>query len=84
MPGGTAARADAIELADVTKAFGGLTALAGVSLSLPHRSRTGIVGPSGGGKTTLLQIVAGLLEADTAWSGSGTPSRRGSGSRAAR
>ena len=39
MPGGTAARAnaDAIELADVTKAFGGLTALAGVSLSLPHR-----------------------------------------------
>ena len=67
MPGGIAARADAdaIELADVTKAFGGLTALAGVSLSLPHRSRTGIVGPSGGGKTTLLQIIAGLLQADT-------------------
>ena len=37
----------------------------GVGLSLPHRSRTGIVGPSGGGKTTLLQIIAGLLEADT-------------------
>jgi NitT/TauT family transport system ATP-binding protein len=67
MPGGIGTRAgdDAIELADVTKAFGGLTALAGVSLSLPHRSRTGIVGPSGGGKTTLLQIIAGLLEADT-------------------
>ena len=67
MPGGAGTRTggDAIELADVTKAFGGLTALAGVSLSLPHRSRTGIVGPSGGGKTTLLQIIAGLLEADT-------------------
>jgi NitT/TauT family transport system ATP-binding protein len=62
---GARADADAIELADVTKAFGGLTVLAGISLSLRHRSRTGIVGPSGGGKTTLLQVIAGLLEADT-------------------
>jgi hypothetical protein len=57
MTSGTDARAgadaDAIELVDVTEAFGGLTALAGVSLSLRHRSRTGIVGSSGGGKTTL-------------------------------
>jgi ABC-type nitrate/sulfonate/bicarbonate transport system ATPase subunit len=67
MAGGTSARADAdvIELANVTKSFDGLTALAGISLSLRHRSRTGIVGPSGCGKTTLLQIIAGLLEADT-------------------
>ncbi|HUL25252.1 MAG TPA: ATP-binding cassette domain-containing protein [Streptosporangiaceae bacterium] len=66
MTGGTGARADAdaIELAGVTKGFGGLTALAGIGLSLSHRSRTGIVGPSGCGKTTLLQVVAGLLEAD--------------------
>jgi len=64
MPGGIGTRVgdDAIELADVTKAFGGLTALAGVSLSLPHRSRTGIVGPSGCGKSTLLSAIAGLLE----------------------
>jgi len=67
MASGTGARsnADAIELADVTKSFGGLTALAGISLSLRPRSRTGIVGPSGCGKTTLLQVIAGLLEADT-------------------
>jgi ABC-type nitrate/sulfonate/bicarbonate transport system ATPase subunit len=64
---GTGARADApaIELTDLTKSFGGMTALAGVSLSLHHRSRTGIVGPSGCGKTTLLQVIAGLLEADS-------------------
>jgi ABC-type nitrate/sulfonate/bicarbonate transport system ATPase subunit len=67
MAGGTGARsdADAIELTDVTKGFDGLTALAGISLSLRHRSRTGVVGPSGCGKTTLLQVIAGLLEADT-------------------
>ena len=67
MSSGTGARADvpAIELADVTKSFGGLTALAGISLSLSQRARTGIVGPSGCGKTTLLQVIAGLLEADS-------------------
>ena len=67
MSSGTGARADApaIELTDVTKSFGGLTALAGASLSLRHRARTGIVGPSGCGKTTLLQVIAGLLEADS-------------------
>jgi ABC-type nitrate/sulfonate/bicarbonate transport system ATPase subunit len=63
--GGGDGTASAIDLADVGKAFGGLTALAGVRLSLPRRSRTAIVGPSGGGKTTLLQIIAGLLEPDT-------------------
>jgi len=57
--------APAIELADVTRTFGGLTALASVSLSLRQHARTGIVGPSGCGKTTLLQIIAGLLEADS-------------------
>jgi NitT/TauT family transport system ATP-binding protein len=55
----------AIALAGVGKAFDGLTVLTDVHLSLPRRSRTAIVGPSGGGKTTLLQIIAGLLEPDT-------------------
>jgi ABC-type nitrate/sulfonate/bicarbonate transport system ATPase subunit len=54
----------AIELRDVAKTFGQVVALAGIGLSVSRHSRVGIVGPSGGGKTTLLQIVAGLLEAD--------------------
>jgi NitT/TauT family transport system ATP-binding protein len=54
----------AIELREVTKNFGEVGALADISVSVPRHSRVGIVGPSGGGKTTLLQIVAGLLEAD--------------------
>ena len=55
----------AVELRGVGKAFGGVVALMGIDLSVSRHSRVGIVGPSGGGKTTLLQIVAGLLEATT-------------------
>jgi ABC-type nitrate/sulfonate/bicarbonate transport system ATPase subunit len=55
----------AIELDGVSKAFGGVTALAGVGLRLPRRSRTAVIGPSGGGKSTLLQVIAGLLEPDS-------------------
>lgn len=36
--------------------------LTGVNLPLPKGSITALVGPSGGGKTTLLKIMAGLLE----------------------
>jgi NitT/TauT family transport system ATP-binding protein len=60
-----AADAVAIELREVTKSFGRVAALAGVGLSVAWHSRVGIVGPSGGGKTTILKIVAGLLDPDT-------------------
>jgi NitT/TauT family transport system ATP-binding protein len=59
------ANALAIELRDVTKSFGRVAALAGVGLSVARHSRVGIVGPSGGGKTTILKIVAGLLDPDS-------------------
>jgi NitT/TauT family transport system ATP-binding protein len=60
-----AADALAIELRDVAKSFGRVAALAGVGLSVAPHSRVGIVGPSGGGKTTILKIVAGLMDPDT-------------------
>ena len=63
--GGTATDSGtAIRLADISKSFGDVTAVQGIDLLVPRHSRIGIVGPSGGGKTTLLQIVAGLLEPD--------------------
>lgn len=37
-------------------------ALQGLTLNIPHLSSLGIVGPTGGGKTTLVDIVCGLLE----------------------
>lgn len=59
------ASAFAIDLREVGKAFGELGALTGINLRIARESRVGIAGPSGGGKTTLLQIVAGLLEPDS-------------------
>jgi ABC-type nitrate/sulfonate/bicarbonate transport system ATPase subunit len=64
-PGEGGAGAFAIELTGAGKAFGDVVALAGISLAVPRLARVAIVGPSGGGKTTVLQVIAGLLEADT-------------------
>ncbi len=51
-----------IELSEVTKRFGGLVALDGVSLTVEPGTALGIVGPSGCGKSTLLELIAGLAE----------------------
>src|SRR4029078_10063160 len=48
----------------VGQAFGDVVALDGVTFEIERHSRIGIVGPSGGGKSTLLQLTAGLLEQD--------------------
>jgi NitT/TauT family transport system ATP-binding protein len=54
----------AISFRSIRKTFGEVVALDGVTFEIERHSRIGIVGPSGGGKSTLLQIVAGLLEPD--------------------
>ena len=53
-----------IEVRHVTKRFGDFTALDDVSVSIPTGRLTALLGPSGGGKSTLLRIVAGLEDAD--------------------
>ncbi|MGZ8651600.1 MAG: ATP-binding cassette domain-containing protein, partial [Actinomycetota bacterium] len=53
-----------ISVRSVHRAFGEVVALDGVTFEVERHSRIGIVGPSGGGKSTLLQLVAGLLEPD--------------------
>jgi NitT/TauT family transport system ATP-binding protein len=62
----TAAARPAICIRDLTKSFGGLTAIDRVSLDIAPGEFFMIVGPSGCGKTTLLRILAGL---ETATSG---------------
>ncbi|MFC1925639.1 ABC transporter ATP-binding protein [Chloroflexota bacterium] len=44
----------------VTKVYGNITALDGISLEIPEGSTVVILGPSGSGKTTLLRLIAGL------------------------
>jgi len=44
----------------VSKEFGGVRALKGVTISLPTGGTLGLIGPNGSGKTTLLNIIAGL------------------------
>ncbi len=54
-----------IEIQHVSKRFGDFVALDDVSVSVPTGRLTALLGPSGGGKSTLLRIVAGLEEADS-------------------
>jgi sulfate transport system ATP-binding protein len=55
----------AISARHVTKRFGDFTALNDVSVEIPTGSLTALLGPSGGGKSTLLRIIAGLETADS-------------------
>ena len=61
----------------ITKSFGGRSILRGTDLDVEAGSRIGILGPNGGGKSTLMRILAGLDEADA-----GTVTRRRGPSRA--
>ncbi len=54
-----------IELNDVGRTFGGVEALAGVSLRIEQGARVAVTGPSGSGKTTLLRLIAGLEVPDS-------------------
>jgi sulfate transport system ATP-binding protein len=54
-----------IDVTNVTKKFGDFVALDDVSVSLPTGQLTALLGPSGGGKSTLLRIIAGLDSADS-------------------
>src|SRR6478752_2673684 len=54
-----------IEIKDVNKFFGDFVALQDVSLNIPTGQLTALLGPSGGGKSTLLRIIAGLESADS-------------------
>jgi branched-chain amino acid transport system permease protein len=50
-----------VSVADVTKSFGGVRALAGVSITVSEGELVGLVGPNGSGKTTLVNVISGTL-----------------------
>jgi ABC-2 type transport system ATP-binding protein len=59
----------AIDVRDMTKSFGGRTAVNGIGIQVKTGSICGFLGPNGSGKTTFIRMLCGLLRPD---SGSGT------------
>lgn len=49
---------------DLTKSYGHVRALAGVSLVVPRGRSVAVMGPSGSGKSTLLHVISGILKPD--------------------
>lgn len=53
-----------LEITNLSKRFGGLVAVDGVSLSVEDGEVVGLIGPNGAGKTTLLNLICGSHRAD--------------------
>jgi len=49
---------------DITKRFGGFTALDRVTVTIRRGERLGLIGPNGSGKSTLVNCISGLLRND--------------------
>lgn len=52
----------AVELKNVSVKYGNLDALKDISIQVAEGAFLGIIGPNGGGKTTLLKVILGLIE----------------------
>ena len=50
---------------DISKKFGGVTALDEVDVSVDQKEIVGVLGPNGAGKTTLFNVISGFLRSDT-------------------
>jgi branched-chain amino acid transport system ATP-binding protein len=53
-----------LEIREIVKNFGGLTAVYDCSLTVEEGSITGLIGPNGAGKTTLFNVITGQYKPD--------------------
>lgn len=58
------ANGTALSLSGVTKRFGGLVAVDGITIDLETRKLNALIGPNGAGKTTLFNLISGEIPAD--------------------
>ena len=54
-----------LEIREVSKSFGGVQAVSGVSLDVQQGELLSVVGPNGAGKTSLLNMISGFYHPDT-------------------
>lgn len=54
-----------LRVSDLTKRFGGITAVEGLNFTLRRGKITALVGPNGAGKTTVFNLLTGAIPADT-------------------
>ncbi len=54
-----------LSLRNLTKTFGGLVAVSGVSFDVPEGGIAGLIGPNGAGKTTVFNLITGNIRPDT-------------------
>ena len=59
-PPRTPAESPVLDVTDLSVRFGGVAALAGVSLQIRAGEAVGLIGPNGSGKTTLVNVLSGL------------------------
>ena len=50
---------------NLSKSFGGVQAVSGVSLEVKEREIIGVIGPNGAGKSTLFNLITGVYVPDT-------------------
>jgi len=55
----------AVEISDVTKTFGDVTAVDHLSLTVPEGSVYGFIGPNGSGKSTTMRMIANIFYPDS-------------------
>lgn len=59
------ARVRGLETVELTKSFGGVTAVDGVTVAFQHGKVNALIGPNGSGKTTFFNCVTGMIKPDS-------------------
>ena len=56
---------EVLKVSDLSKNFGGVSAVAGFAMEQRENEITGIIGPNGAGKTTLFNLITGVYPVDS-------------------